>query len=48
VRQLTDETAPEAMADPERFRASGTVASVRDGRLSLELPPYAVVRLDEA
>ena len=48
VRQLTDETAPQAMAEPERFRASGTVTPVRDGRLSLELPPYAVVRLDEA
>jgi hypothetical protein len=48
VRQLNDETAPEAMSDPERFRASGTVTSVRDGRLSLELPPYAVVRLDDA
>jgi hypothetical protein len=48
VRQLDDETAPEAMAEPERFRASGTVTSVREGRLSLELPPYAVVRLDEA
>jgi hypothetical protein len=48
VRQLTDETAPEAMADPERFRASGMVTPVRDGRLSLELAPYAVVRLDEA
>jgi len=24
------------------------VTPVRDGRLSLELPPYAVVRLDEA
>jgi hypothetical protein len=48
VRQLNDETAPQAMSDPERFRASGTVTSVRDGRLSLELPPYAIVRLDEA
>ena len=48
VRQLTDETAPQAMAEPERFRASGTVTPVRDDRLSLELPPYAVVRLDEA
>lgn len=48
VRQLNEETAQEAMSEPERFRASGTVTSVRDGRLSLELPPYAVVRLDEA
>jgi hypothetical protein len=48
VRELNDETAPQAMSDPERFHASGTVTSVRDGRLSLELPPYAVVRLDEA
>ncbi|HLB76257.1 MAG TPA: hypothetical protein VJO72_04425, partial [Candidatus Dormibacteraeota bacterium] len=47
VRQLNDETASQAMSDPERFRASGTVTSVRDGRVSLELPPYAVVRLDE-
>ncbi len=48
VRHLNQETAPEAMSEPERFRASGTVTSVRDGRLSLELPPYAVVRIDEA
>jgi len=48
VRQLNEETAPEAMSDPERFRASGTETSVRDGRLSLELPPYAVARIDEA
>jgi hypothetical protein len=48
VRQLSEETAPEALADPERFRGFGTVTSLRDGRLSLELPPYAVARIDEA
>ena len=48
VRQLSEETAPEAMSEPERFRASGTVTPVRDGRLSLELPAYAVLRIDEA
>ena len=48
VRQLTDETASEAMSEPEQFRPSGTRMSVRDGRLRLELPPYAVVRIDEA
>jgi len=47
VRQLNEETASEAMSEPERFRASGAVTAVRDGRLSLDLPPYAVVRLDE-
>ncbi len=48
VRQLNDETAPEAIADPERFRNSGTVMSASDGRLRLELGPYAVARIDEA
>lgn len=48
LRQLNEETAPEAMSEPERFRGSGTVKSVRDSRLSLELSPYAMVRIDEA
>jgi hypothetical protein len=48
VRQLNDETAPQAIADPERFRNSATVMSAPDGRLRLELGPYAVARIDEA
>jgi hypothetical protein len=48
VRLLDEETAAVAMSDPEGFRASGTVPSVRDGRLHLQLPPYAVARIDEA
>ena len=48
VRQLNDETAPQAITDPERFRNSGTVMSAPDGRLRLELGPYAVARIDEA
>jgi D-apionolactonase len=48
VRQLNEDVAPEAMSDPERFRASGTLMPLGDGRLSLELPPYAIARLDEA
>jgi hypothetical protein len=48
VRQLNDETAPQAIADPERFRNSGMVMSSSDGRLRLELEPYAVARIDEA
>lgn len=48
VRNLNEETAPQAMSEPEQFRTSAAVTSLRDGRLSLELPPYAVVRIDEA
>jgi hypothetical protein len=48
VRQLNDETAPQAIADPERFRNSRTFISSPDGRLRLELGPYAVARIDEA
>lgn len=48
VRLLDEETAPTAMSDPESFRASGTVTSATDGRVRVELPPYAVARIDEA
>lgn len=48
VRLLNEETAPEGTSDPESYRAAGTVTSVTDGRLRLELPPFAVARIDEA
>jgi hypothetical protein len=48
VRLLDEETAPRAMSDPESFRASGTVTSATDGRLRVELTPYAIARIDEA
>jgi hypothetical protein len=47
VRLLDEETAPRAMSDPEGFHASGTIITLRDGRLRLQLPPYAVARIDE-
>jgi hypothetical protein len=48
VRLLDEETAPRAMSDPEGFHASGTVTTLSGGRLRLQLPPYAVARIDEA
>ena len=48
IRLLNDETASQAMADPERFRNSGTVISAPGGRVRLELGPYALARIDEA
>jgi len=48
IRQLNDETALQAISDPEGFRGAATVASAQDGRLNLELGPYAVARIDEA
>ena len=48
VRQLNDETASQAVADPEQFRNSATVMSAPNGRLRLEMGPYAVARIDEA
>jgi hypothetical protein len=47
VRLLDENTAPQASSDPEGFAASGLVTSPSDGRLSLELLPYAVARIDE-
>jgi hypothetical protein len=34
------------MSDPASFRATRAAATVADGRLRLELGPYAVVRVD--
>ena len=48
VRQLNDETAQQAISDPEGFQGSATVASAQAGRLRLELGPYTVARIDEA
>jgi hypothetical protein len=47
VRLLDENTAAAALSDPEAFARSGTVTPVADGRLRLELLPYAVARIDE-
>lgn len=46
VRCLDENTAQIAMTEPQRFRTIGTVEEVRNGELQLNLPPYAVVRID--
>ncbi len=46
VRILDEVTAQEAMRDPAAFRNSGSGQAVEDGRLTLELGPYAVARID--
>jgi hypothetical protein len=46
IRTLNAATGSTAMADPIAFRATGESATVADGRLRLELGPYAVIRLD--
>jgi len=46
VRLLDEHSAPLAMADPDRFRASGASHEVRDRTLTLSLPPYAVACID--
>jgi hypothetical protein len=47
VRMLDETSAEHAMDDPSGFRASVDVArETPDGALSLELGPYAVVRID--
>jgi hypothetical protein len=45
-RDLDAETAELAASDPARFRASGSTVTVVDGRLALELGPYAISRID--
>jgi len=43
VRLLDAETAPAACAEPEQFRAlMGSPLTAREGRVTLELPPFAV------
>jgi D-apionolactonase len=46
VRCLDAGTAPAAVADPERFRSGMETATVRDGKLVVDLAPYAVARID--
>lgn len=48
VRQLDEETAPLAVADPLAFRSTSATRPLMDGWLSLDLPPYAIVRIDES
>lgn len=49
VKVLDETTAEQAMRDPEGYRLqAGTLISVpNDGRLEMDLPPYAVIRLDQ-
>jgi replication-associated recombination protein RarA len=47
-RTLDVASADQAMADPEAFRVAREAAAVTEGRLTLDLAPYAVARLDGA
>jgi hypothetical protein len=46
IRRLDEETAADALADPEAFRQRADAAELRDEELELELAPFAVVRVD--
>jgi hypothetical protein len=47
VRTLDERSAEEAMRTPEKFRArEGEKVAAKEGRLELELLPYAVARVD--
>jgi hypothetical protein len=46
IRRLDEETAPLAIVDPQQFRGSHESRAVSDGRLAIELSPYAVVHVD--
>ena len=46
IRMLDLETGPQAMRDPEAFRASGEPIEIRTGRASVALGAYAVARID--
>jgi hypothetical protein len=46
IRRLDEDTASQAMTDPQRFRESNESRSVSEGRLTLELSPYAMIRVD--
>jgi hypothetical protein len=45
LRRLDEQTIAEAGSQPERFRQSYETSSTSDGRLKLELLPYAVVTM---
>jgi hypothetical protein len=46
LRLLDVGTAVEAMGDPSAFRASGGAVRIEGGRVTIDLPGYAVARLD--
>jgi hypothetical protein len=46
IRRLNAETAPQAMGDPRRFRASSEPATVVGDGLELKLAPFEIVRVD--
>jgi hypothetical protein len=46
VRRLDEETAPLAADEPEEFRSRGEKVGAAGGELPLELPAFAVVRVD--
>ncbi len=46
VRVLDATTARQAIRDPDRFRASGDVILVSNGRITLQLGAYGVARID--
>lgn len=45
VRTLDDGTARAAASSPQAFRAGSSLARVSDGRVALQLPPFATARL---
>jgi hypothetical protein len=46
LRLLDLAKAPAAIHDPDAFRDAGSQADVADGRMTLDLGPYAVARID--
>ena len=48
LKALDETTAEAALSDPEEYRDSaGQVVEAEDGRLVIELRPYAIARLDK-
>jgi hypothetical protein len=48
LKALDETTADSALSDPEGYRDSaGQVVEAEDGRLVIELRPYAIARLDK-
>ena len=45
-RLLDETTAVTSMSEPGRFRSDATVVTPAEGRLTLELAPYAIARID--
>jgi hypothetical protein len=46
IRRMDEETVSAAMSEPNMFRQSYESIATSDGRLQVELPPYAVARLE--